>query len=389
MTTHPRLPDAIQWLRELVAFDTIPSHNNINLVRYVETKLREININSTICPTNDGGKASLLATIGPTVDGGVVLSGHTDVVDTAGQQWATPPFELCESNGRLYARGSCDMKGFVACALAMAPVFSAATLSRPIHLAFSRDEETGCLGSADILALLKDSGMKPAAAIVGEPTHMKIIAGHKSGVSVKTIFHGVPAHSATPAAGISAIRFAARFITHLESLETDLRRRAPADSPFVPPHATVNTGVITGGTALNIIAARCEVNWHYRGMPSDKPEDFVAQVEDFLQNTLLPEMRASGHPATIENIVNSFEPALAPRPDSPAHQIAVKLTGNTDSDVVPFCTEAGHFQQDGISAVVIGPGDIAQAHKPDEYIEISQLAECLHFLDNLCTHLTT
>ena len=386
--SHPRLSDAIQWLQELTAFDTIPTHSNIPLVRHLEERLGAQDIATTTALTPNGDKATFLATIGPNIDGGVVLSGHTDVVDVAGQDWDTPPFSLSEKNGRLYARGACDMKGFLACALAMAPLFAQTPLTRPVYLAFSRDEEIGCAGSADMLALIKQCGANPDVALIGEPTRMKTIVGHKAGLTSSTVFHGVAAHSSMPAEGQSAIPFAARFITHLDNLEKEMARQADATSPFSPPHGTINVGMVHGGTALNIFAARCEMNWHYRAMPDEDLDAFVDRINDFLQNTLLPDMRASGHAVAIENTVNTCYPALAPLPDSPALALVAELIGDVSDDAVSFGTEAGHFQQASIPAVVIGPGDIAQAHKPNEYIEISQLAQCLHFFDKLRSKLS-
>lgn len=384
--THPRLPAAVEWLRQLVAFDTIPSHSNKPLAAHITERLQRENTITLAQKPGGNDKVSLLGTIGPCLDGGVVLSGHTDVVDTAGQHWTLPPFTLSEREGRLYARGSCDMKGFVSCALAMAPVFAAAKLKKPVHFAFSRDEEIACAGTADMLAMFTESGMTPALAIIGEPTRMQTVAGHKAGLTMQTCFYGTAAHSSMPSSGVSAIPFAARFVGHLEQLEVRMAAAADAASPFVPPHGTINVGVINGGTALNIFAAQCKMEWHYRGMPGDDLDAFEATINDFLQNTLLPQMRAGGHPADIINRRLSFYPGLQPL-ESPALKLVESLTANRRREVVSFGTEAGHFQRAGIPAAVIGPGDIGQAHKPDEYIELEQLSQCLYFLDKLCAHL--
>ena len=393
-SAHPKLPQAIEWLSQLVAFETISHRSNLDMMRHIEAELGRQGIASTLKLTQAGDKAGLLATIGPQVDGGVVLSGHTDVVDVAGQDWSTPPFQLSERDGRLYGRGSCDMKGFIACALAMVPVFQGAQLARPVHLAFSRDEEIGCLGCADILALIAEAKLKPEVAIIGEPTNMKTVVGHKAGMTACTRFKGVPGHSSMPSNGISAIPYAARFITHLNDwqeerrLHVDRDARRHGDEPeFDPPYSTINVGTVQGGTALNIFAGDCEVNWHYRGMPGDNLDDLLAQVEDFLHNKLEPEMRATGQPAAIANEVKNTYPGLTPVADSPAQQLAAALTGDNSGQVVSFGTEAGHFQTAGIAAVVLGPGSIEQAHKPDEFIDIRQLSQCLHFLDRLAAKL--
>lgn len=262
-----------------------------------------------------------------------------------------------------------------------------------MHLAFSRDEEIACAGTQDMLRMISDSGLKPAAAIIGEPTRMGIIAGHKSGLTMHTTFHGTAAHSSMPAAGVSTIPYAAQLISHLAQCEADMAANANTQSPFNPPHSTINVGTIHGGTALNIFAARCDLEWHFRGIPEDDMDQFAAAINDYLQNKLLPQMRASGHPADIENTRVSSYPGLVAE-ESAAVQLARQLIANcnppSDDDkieVVSFGTEAGYFQRAGIPSVVIGPGDIDQAHKPDEYIDITELDLCLQFMDNLCDYL--
>ena len=384
---HRRLDAAVKWLRELVAFDTTPPHTNKSLVDHIAARLQDEN--GIRGERLDGGenKTTFFATIGPHTDGGIALSGHTDVVATDGQNWSSPPFELRESDGKLFARGACDMKGFLACVLASAPDFAAAALKKPVHFAFSRDEEIACAGSLDMLQLIKQCGMRPGAAFIGEPTRMKIVAGHKTGLTMRTVFRGSPAHSSAPAAGVSAIPFAARFVCHLENLERQMRENAAAGSPFSPPYGTINVGTIHGGTALNIFAEHCALDWHYRGMPEDDMDAFAAAANDYLQKKLLPEMRRNGHPADIVNTRISSYPGLLPD-ESAALSLARTLSGETDYEVVSFGTEAGYFQQDGIPAVVIGPGDIAQAHKPDEFLEKTQMSDCLDFLDKLRAHLS-
>ena len=385
--THPRLSAAVEWLRELVSFNTVPSESNKPLVAHVAKRLREeCGVIGARMPGGEN-KESFLASIGPAVSGGVALSGHTDVVEVSEREWTSPPFALAERGGKLYARGACDMKGFLACALASAPVFCAAPLKKPVHFAFSRDEEIACAGSEDMLKMFSEGGLRPAAAVVGEPTRMQTVAGHKTGLTFRTVFYGSAAHSSMPSAGVSAIPFAARFVSHLQKLEAEMAAAADSSSLFVPPYGTINVGTIRGGAALNIFAAECEMEWHYRGMPEDDMEKFANDVDEYLQKTLLPEMRAGGHPADIVNKRMSSYPGLLPE-ESAALELVESLTGNTERGAVSFGTEAGHFQRAGISAAVIGPGDIAQAHKPDEYIEISQLAECLEFMDKLCARLS-
>ena len=387
-TDHPRLADAIELLAELVGFDTVSTRSNRALIERIDQWLSQRGITSAVKLTPDGEKAVLLANIGPDLEGGVLLSGHTDVVEVADQDWDTPPFELHRKGDRLHGRGSCDMKGFIACAMAMAPEFAGAGLKRPVQLAFSRDEEIGCLGSCDLLELIDQSGLHPEVAIVGEPTGMQVVAGHKGGLVAHTEFHGVPAHSSLPDEGVSAIPFAARFICHLTDLEAAMAKEADPASPFCPGHGTINPGIIAGGTALNIFAAKCRLSWHYRSMPDEDLDRFIADIEGYLQSELLPGMTARWPGAGLDHQVEAAYPGLKPLAESPALALSRELTGSTKTSVLSIGTEAGYFQQAGISSVVLGPGDIAQAHKPNEFVDIDQLNQCLHFLDRLCERLS-
>ncbi len=387
---HPLLSQTISLLSQLTAHNTVSSLSNVQLVQEVEQYLSAQNLNATVALDESGEKASLLCTIGPAVDGGVVLSGHTDVVDALGQTWSTPsPFTLTERDGRLHARGACDMKGFIACVLAAAPTFAAATLKKPIHIALSRDEEIGSVGMPQMLDMIREGGNTPAAAIVGEPTKMQIIAGHKAGYEMLTIFKGVAAHSSMPTVGSSATVPAARFAVFLDELSKEMAQSPDLESPFVPPYGLINVGIIQGGTGKNIVADKCIVDWHYRPLPQDNPEEIVERARRYAYDVLLPQMQEHGHPAEIDFIQESFYPGLLPQKDSPALQLVQTLLQKQQYDVAPFGADSGFFQQAGISAVLVGPGNIEQAHKPDEYIEIEQLSQCLHFLDDLRQHLTT
>lgn len=381
--SHPRLSSAIKLLGELIAFNTQSAKSNLSLVEHVSDYLQSIGIKSATRLDESGEKASLLAHVGPAKNGGVALSGHTDVVDALGQKWQTPPFEITEKDGKLYGRGSCDMKGFIACVLASLPDFLAADLRLPAHVALSRDEELGSIGMKDMLALIEESGLRPAAAIVGEPTCMAVVAGHKAGCEMKTVFTGSEAHSSMPDAGVSAVHYAARFVIFLQELSAKMAASPTPDSPFSPPYGTINVGMLNGGTALNIIAGHCEVMWHYRPLPTDDSDAVIGEVEKYLYDELLPQMRAGGHPAQIVNEAVARYPGLTPCADSPAVMLAQSLSGLSNYAVVPFGADSGHFEKDNIPAVLIGPGDIAQAHKPDEFVEISELEKCLLFLDKL------
>lgn len=380
---HPLLPQTISLLSRLASHNTQTARPNLELVEEVRAYLRQQELEAEVALDDSGQKATLLCTIGPKVDGGVVLSGHTDVVDALGQTWQSPPFELVERDNRLYARGACDMKGFIACVLAQAPAFAAARLKAPVHIALSRDEEIGSVGMPQMLEMIRASALAPMAAIVGEPTEMKIVAGHKAGYEMLTIFHGVAAHSSMPRAGTSATVPAARFAVFLAELSDEMSRAPAAGSPFEPPHGIINVGILRGGTGKNIVADRCVVDWHYRPLPGDDVEQVIGRARRYAMDTLLPQMRAGGHPAEIEFLTESSYPGLLPQEDSPALQLARQLTGERDYGVAPFGADSGYFQEAGIPAVLLGPGSIAQAHKPDEYIEIAQLSQCLDFLDAL------
>lgn len=386
---HPLLSETLALLSSLVAHNTDPTRSNQALVTEVETYLRECGLTAITAPDESGEKISLLCRIGPETDGGIVLSGHTDVVSVEGQHWQTPPFALNERDGCYYARGACDMKGFIACVLAQAPHFAAAKLNKPVYIALSRDEEIGSVGMPQMLDMVGQSGTAPAAAIVGEPTQMKIVAGHKAGYEMLTIFTGAEAHSSMPAAGSSANVPAARFIVFLEELSEAMTKQPVADSLFNPPYGTINIGIVRGGTAKNIIAGKCVVDWHYRSLPHEDPEVIIEKARRYAAEVLLPQMRAGGHQAAIEVVTESSYPGLTPDENSPALQLARQLTGEADYQVVSFGADSGHWQRGGIPAVLVGPGSIEQAHKPDEFITADQLSRCLVFLDNLREYLET
>ena len=380
-SSSPHLRQAVALLGDLIAIDTSQPRPTLPLIKLAVKKLRSAGAS---CRVSSGAKGAIFATIGPLrAPGGVILSAHADVVETRGQKWKTPPFVMTRDGDRLYGRGACDMKGFIACVLAMAPMFGAAKLRRPLHFALSSDEEIGSVGMPDVLKLMRESGAKPALAIVGEPTRMTPVAGHKAGFEMKTIFRGVAAHSATPDQGVSAVAEAARFAVFLEELTARMAREKNPDSPFHPPHGIINAGVIRGGVARNIIAGECELEWHYRPLPEDDSRKILTEVEAYLDDAQ-ERMRRGGHSsAQVENRTESSYPGLRVDEDSPALSLARRLLGRDDWDTAPYGADAGYFQKAGIPAALAGPGDIAQAHKPDEYIESSELEKCLDFLDAL------
>lgn len=376
-------PTPLAMIERLVGFPTVSSETNLDLIEFVRGYLAGHGIESRLTHDDSGRKANLFATIGPDRAGGVVLSGHTDVVPVAGQPWTSDPFTLTRRGDKLYGRGSSDMKSFIAIALALVPEFKAAGLRRPIHLALSYDEEVGCAGAPRMLKDIADNLPLPAMAIIGEPTSMQLANRHKGNVSSRTVFTGRDGHSSAPHRGCNAIFAAAEFIAWLSRLAAEFREQGPFDDSFEPPCTTINVGQIAGGTAFNIIARRCELVWEVRPLPGVDPDQIVARAQAFLQEDLLPRMRGQAEEATIETTPLCFVPPLTPQTDSPAEALIRSLTGVNAAIGVAFGTEGGQFQRTGIPAVVFGPGSIQQAHKPDEFIEIAQVEACIAFLRKL------
>ena len=386
MATVELLAQTRAILADLVAFESVTETSNLDIVRYIEARLARLGIESEL--TFDGAreKANLCATFGRDGDGGVALSGHTDVVP-AGVGWSAPPFRLIEKDGKLFARGAADMKGFIACALACAPAFAAARLRRPIHLALSFDEESRSAGAPILVAAMRQK-RAPAAAVVGEPTMMKIVAGHKAGFEATTDFFGVAAHASDPRAGVNAAFFAARFVCEIEAMALECARRPRPRSDFEPPYSTLSVGVVAGGVARNMLPQTCEVAWEYRPLPDEDAAAAVARIEKIVAR-LDGEMRAQNPRAGAKNRFIDSYPGLPFEPDSPALRLARELLPEGGCEVVAYGADAGCFHRGGIPAVLAGPGDIAQAHKPDEFVAVAQLAECLDFMSRLQARLET
>ncbi|MEE9587773.1 MAG: acetylornithine deacetylase [Hyphomicrobiaceae bacterium] len=378
---------AVEILDRMVAFETISARPNLDFVRYVEDQLMREGVPAHLSHDGAGERANIHAAIGPAVSGGVVLNGHTDVVPVDGQDWTSNPFRLAQRDDRRSARGAVDMKGFLACMLAAVPMWSKKDLKRPIHVSMCYDEEIGGLGAPALVADMGRTVPRPSLAIVGEPTEMNIIAGHKGGFEFRTEFSGLEAHAADPGKGASAIFFAARFINHLEDLANQLADQPDAESPYDPPYTTLNVGTIEGGTARNIIPGRCALDWELRPLPGDDSEALLAGINDYVQTRLLPEMRRLYPDADIRTKLQAKVPALDHRNSDEAATFLHAITGLDNTAVVSFGTDAGHFCNAGISTAVFGPGSIAQAHKPDEYIEVSQIAACMSFFNRLGDHL--
>jgi len=376
--------DSIEMLRRLVAFDTTSRNSNLALIDYVQGYLKSHGVESKLVPNEDGKKANLFATVGPNVKDGVVLSGHTDVVPVDGQPWVTDPWTLTLKDDKYYGRGTCDMKAFYAIALARLPMMLKAGLKKPIHFALSYDEEIGCLGAHSLAAAMATEVPKPRAIIIGEPTMMTVVHAHKASVSFVTKFTGFEAHSSMTHLGVSAIHFAGEFIHYLNTVQDELEAAAPKDSEFVPAAATFNVGTIVGGTAGNILARECEVLWGYRELPTRPIEALGERAKAWLETELLPKMKAKHPAAAIDTVLRAATPGFSPEGNDEAKTLAGSWSGSNAVGSVVYGTEAGIFRRTlGVPTVVCGPGDIAQAHQPNEFILASQIDACEGFMDRM------
>jgi acetylornithine deacetylase len=370
-------------LEALVGFDTTSRHSNLALIEWVEAYLDRRGVPHRRAPNRDGTKSNLLATVGPNVEGGAVLSGHTDVVPVDGQPWTSDPFAIVERDGRLYGRGTCDMKGFLALALAAVPDLIAANPKKPVHLAFSYDEEIGCLGAPHLIEVINRELPKPAFVVVGEPTDMVAVNGHKGITYYSVRVTGHEAHSSQTQLGVSAIMEAVPLMASLTALAARLERDADPASPFTPKGATLTIGLVHGGTAGNILARECKFLFDLRCPHTLDPKEVLAPF--FAEVAALDAaLKARAPEAGVSIEKQSDVPPFAPEPDGAAEAFARRLAGdNGPPRAVAFATEAGQFQRAGLSTVLCGPGSIAQAHQPDEYVEISQMERGVDFMRRL------
>ena len=366
-------PRALELLERLVAFDTTSRLSNLALIEWVEAYLDGHGVAHRRVPNADGTKSNLIATIGPDIPGGVVLSGHTDVVPVDGQPWTSDPFQVTPRDGRLYGRGTCDMKGFLALSLAAVPDILAAQPKKPVHLAFSYDEEVGCIGAPDMIRIIASELPRPALVVVGEPTNMEAVSGHKGINTFRVTVRGHEAHSSQTQLGASANMVAIRLMGMLADLAEQLERDADPASPFTPKHATLTVGQVNGGTAVNILARECVFLFDLRSPPGLDPQAVLAP---FFEACAAADaaLKARFPDTGVEVVQRSHTPPLAPETDGAAEAFARRLAGdNGPARVVAFAAEAGQFQEAGFSTVICGPGSIDQAHQPDEFVEVFQM----------------
>lgn len=376
----------ISVLEGLVGFDTTSRNSNLALIGWVEAYLDGLGVGHARVPDETGTKANLIATIGNPDVPGYILSGHTDVVPVDGQNWSSDPFRLAQRDGRLYGRGTSDMKGFVACCLAAVPDMLARKLDQPIHLMFSYDEEVGCLGVRRIIDRLRHWPVRPAACFVGEPTCMQVVIGHKAKRSVAATVRGHTVHSSLAPLGVNAVEYAARVISKVRDIAERLAREGARDPLYDVPHSTAHTGLVHGGSALNIVPDQCTFEYEFRTIAADDPNALADEVANYARGVLEPQMKAVAPEAGITLRDRSSFPGLDTAPASEIVGLSMAFSGRNDLAKVAFGTEAGGYSADGIPSVVVGPGSIDQAHKADEFIAVSELEKCGAFIDRLIEH---
>ncbi len=374
---------SIDILSELIAYPTISPDSNLAMIDDLASRLQDLGARVDLYHDESGQKANLYATLGPERAGGILLAGHTDVVPVTDQDWSADPFEMIRRDGKLFGRGSCDMKGFIAACIALAPDLAAQATGRPLHFAFTHDEESGCLGAQALIEELAKRDDTPAMAIIGEPTNMQLIEGHKGCYEYSTHFTGREGHGSLPDQGVNAVEYSVRYVSRLLELRETLKTRAPEDSAFTPPHTTLSVGALHGGVAHNVIPGKARLDWEMRPVQESDADFVKAELASYVAEVLLPQMRSVWPEANIDTQVIGEVVGLTPMADNAARDLVMALTGANGKDLVSFGTEAGIFQSLGMAALVCGPGSIEQAHKPDEYLEISQLQECVEMLARL------
>ncbi len=379
-------PETLKILSDLIKFQTVSGSPNIKLIEYCESRLGKLGAVSFKTLNESTQQANLFSTINckKKLNGdGIILSGHTDVVPASPKEWSSDPYVSREQDNKIYGRGSCDMKGFIACTLAVAPLFASENLKKPIHFSYTYDEETACLGAPLMLADLKKRKINYSACIIGEPTSMKAVTAHKGYNEYVTHFTGLSGHASDPEHGVSAVEYAIRYSNKLMELRNELKKRKPIKTIFSPSYTTLQVGKINGGIGTNVIADKCTINWEARPVAIEDGEFINKNIDSYTEKTLLPEMRKVYPKANIKKVTVGEVVGFDEKEGSEAVNLVCNLTGDNSKDVVSFGTEAGLFQKFGISAVVCGPGSIEQAHTVDEYITFDQLKLCLKTLLDL------
>ncbi len=374
-----------QILGRLIGFDTTSTTSNLELIDFIRNYLDDYAVRSELVHNDDKTCANLYATIGPHDIGGVMLSGHTDVVPTSGQNWNSNPYQLKTDDQLFFGRGSCDMKGFIACVLAGVPQLVTQPLQTPIHLAFSYDEEIGCVGVKKLITAMNEFEVKPRIGLIGEPTDMKMVIGHKGKAAFRVEFTGSSCHSAYISNGVNAVEYAAELVSFIRKMNQAMQDRNMLDDGYSVPYSTFHVGNISGGTALNIVPRQCQFEFEIRNLPQDKLDDLVHQIKHYATDVLLPDMQSRFEQSDIQFNPISNYPGLHTDPGSNVIKYT-KLINPVDEigDNVSFGTEAGLFdQQLGVNCVVCGPGSIDQAHKPDEFVSRQQMRLCDTMINNL------
>jgi acetylornithine deacetylase len=382
---HPaaEAPASLPWIERLVSIDTVSRNPNLGLIETVRDELRNSGVQATITTDKRGQWANLFATV-PAHDGetngGIVLSGHTDVVPVDGQDWSSDPFKPEIRDGLLYGRGSCDMKGFIGAALTLLPQMQQTKLAKPIHFALSYDEEIGCAGAPLMIADLLKRGIKPDGCIVGEPTSMRPVIAHKGINTYRCCVRGFAAHSSLTPKGLNAIEYAARLICHIRDIADEFRAQGPFDDLYDVPFTTAQTSTIKGGNAINTVPVDCTFEFEFRNLPTIDPQGIIGRIEAYARDTLLPKMLKENSNAAIEISKIASAPGLDATEQAAITQLVRALTENQDKRKVAYGTEAGLFANAGVPSIVCGPGNIEQAHKPNEYVSLEQVAQCEAFL---------
>lgn len=380
------LMTSLDWLKKLVSFDTTSCNSNLSMIQFIADYCQSLGLQPHLSFNQEGNKANLFVSIADyqqQIQGGLVLSGHTDVVPVTGQNWATDPFTAHIQDNKVYGRGTADMKGFIACVLNFLPQATKIPLKEPIHLAFSFDEEIGCLGVSHLLSDLKSRNIQPNKCIIGEPTNMKMIVAHKGIQVIRCKVSGHSCHSSLTPSGVNAVEYAARLIVFISDLAESLKKRTDNDEDFDVPFSTLSTNLIQGGHAMNIVPNECEFTFDYRNLPHMSANEIIEPIEQFIQQHLLPKMKMVAPNSRIELETLAHVPALNQHEQNKLYQLIENLLDQQSRQKVAFTTEGGHFDLAGMHTVICGPGDINQAHQPNEFIEMNQLQICDHFLQQL------